>query len=214
MPRGAGIVHQVNLEYLARVVFDREHGDVRQAYPDTLIGTDLHTTRSTAWGVLGWGVGGIEAGAAMPGLPVTMLIPQVVGFRLDGSLGEGTTATDLVLRVTEMLRAHGVVGKFVEFFGDGLRHLPVADRATIANMAPSTARPATSSRSTPRPCVTSSSPGGRPRRLRWSRRMPALKACFESTAHRRRLTVTCSNWNSPASNRAWPGTDTHRIASA
>ena len=136
VPPGAGIVHQVNLEYLARVVFERADDERMLAYPDTLVGTDSHTTMINGLGVLGWGVGGIEAEAAMLGQAVSMLIPQVVGFRLEGSLREGATATDLVLRVTEMLREHGVVGKFVEFFGDGVGHLPVADRATIANMAP------------------------------------------------------------------------------
>ena len=136
VPPGAGIVHQVNLEYLARVVFAREDGKRLLAYPDTLVGTDSHTTMINGLGVLGWGVGGIEAEAAMLGQAVSMLIPQVVGFRLEGRLREGATATDLVLRVTEILRAHGVVGKFVEFFGNGLGQLPLADRATIANMAP------------------------------------------------------------------------------
>ena len=135
VPPATGIVHQVNLEYLARVVFTTS-GAPPRVYPDTLIGTDSHTTMINGLGVLGWGVGGIEAEAAMLGQPVSMLIPQVVGFRLSGSLPEGATATDLVLRVTEMLRAKGVVGKFVEFFGPGLASLPVADRATIANMAP------------------------------------------------------------------------------
>ena len=136
VPPDTGIVHQVNLEYLARVVFVQENGGVLQAYPDTLVGTDSHTTMINGLGVLGWGVGGIEAEAAMLGQPVSMLIPQVVGFRLTGELPEGATATDLVLTVVEMLRAHGVVGKFVEFFGDGLDHLSLADRATLANMAP------------------------------------------------------------------------------
>jgi aconitate hydratase len=136
VPPGAGIVHQVNLEYLARVVFAHGDGDALLAYPDTLVGTDSHTTMINGLGVLGWGVGGIEAEAAMLGQPIAMLLPQVVGFRLGGNLSAGATATDLVLRVTEILRAHGVVGKFVEFFGDGLAHLPLADRATIANMAP------------------------------------------------------------------------------
>ena len=134
VPPDTGIVHQVNLEYLARVVFGNE--DTNMAYPDTLVGTDSHTTMINGVGVLGWGVGGIEAEAAMLGQPITMLIPQVVGFKLTGKLAEGCTATDLVLTVTEMLRAKGVVGKFVEFFGDGLADLPLADRATIANMAP------------------------------------------------------------------------------
>ncbi len=136
VPPDTGIVHQVNLEYLARTVFARENGGVLQAYPDTVVGTDSHTTMINGLGVLGWGVGGIEAEAAMLGQPVTMLIPQTVGFKLLGKLPEGTTATDLVLRVTEMLRKKGVVGKFVEFFGPGLDQLPLADRATLANMAP------------------------------------------------------------------------------
>ena len=139
VPPETGIVHQVNLEYLARVVFTNEgagEGGLPQAYPDTLVGTDSHTTMINGLGVLGWGVGGIEAEAAMLGQPVSMLIPQVVGFRLEGALPEGTTATDLVLTVTEMLRHKGVVGKFVEFYGPGLPALPIADRATIANMAP------------------------------------------------------------------------------
>jgi aconitate hydratase len=136
VPPDMGIVHQVNLEYLARVVFDRDAAGRSVAYPDTLVGTDSHTTMINGLGVLGWGVGGIEAEAAMLGQPVSMLLPNVVGFRLKGSLREGSTATDLVLTVTEMLRKHGVVGKFVEFFGEGLRALPLADRATIGNMAP------------------------------------------------------------------------------
>ena len=136
VPPGTGIVHQINLEYLARVVFAREHGGTTRAYPDTVVGTDSHTTMVNGLGVLGWGVGGIEAEAAMLGQPISMLIPQVVGFELTGKLPEGATATDLVLTVVEMLRARGVVGRFVEFFGDGLDHLPLADRTTIANMAP------------------------------------------------------------------------------
>tara|TARA_R110000823_G_scaffold27609_17_gene80492 strand:+ start:12351 stop:15074 length:2724 start_codon:yes stop_codon:yes gene_type:complete len=137
VPPGTGIVHQVNLEYLARGVFATEREDgATLAYPDTLVGTDSHTTMINGLGVLGWGVGGIEAEAAMLGQPVTMLIPQVVGFRLSGALTEGATATDLVLTVTEQLRAHGVVGKFVEFFGPGVAALSLADRATIANMSP------------------------------------------------------------------------------
>ncbi|HUS17124.1 MAG TPA: aconitate hydratase AcnA [Chloroflexia bacterium] len=139
VPPDTGIVHQINLEYLARVVFTNQaegDGALPQAYPDTLVGTDSHTTMINGLGVLGWGVGGIEAEAAMLGQPVSMLIPQVVGFRLEGGLREGVTATDLVLRVTEMLRNKGVVGKFVEFYGPGLPALSLADRATIANMAP------------------------------------------------------------------------------
>ena len=136
VPPDTGIVHQVNLEYLARVVFVHESPGKRQAYPDTLVGTDSHTTMVNGLGVLGWGVGGIEAEAAMLGQPVSMLIPLVVGVKLTGRLREGATATDLVLTITEMLRKHGVVGKFVEYFGPGLRDLPLADRATIANMSP------------------------------------------------------------------------------
>jgi len=136
VPPDTGIVHQVNLEYLARVVFVHESGKTAWAYPDTLVGTDSHTTMINGLGVLGWGVGGIEAEAAMLGQPVSMLIPQVVGVKLSGKLREGSTATDLVLTITEMLRKHGVVGKFVEFFGPGLHNLALADRATIANMAP------------------------------------------------------------------------------
>jgi aconitate hydratase len=132
VPPGTGIVHQVNIEYLARVVFDRDG----LAYPDTLVGTDSHTTMVNGLGVLGWGVGGIEAEAAMLGQPVSMLIPRVVGFKLTGALPEGSTATDLVLTITEMLRKHGVVGKFVEFYGSGVNAVPLANRATIGNMSP------------------------------------------------------------------------------
>lgn len=136
IPPNTGICHQVNLEYLGRVIFDAERDGVRQAYPDTVVGTDSHTPMINGLGVLGWGVGGIEADAAMLAQPVTMLIPQVIGVRLAGRLQPGATASDLVLHVTELLRKKGVVDKFVEFFGDGLANLPLADRATIANMAP------------------------------------------------------------------------------
>ncbi|MFM9269298.1 aconitate hydratase AcnA [Halomonas elongata] len=136
VPPGTGICHQVNLEYLGKTVWTKEEDGKTFAYPDTLVGTDSHTTMINGLGVLGWGVGGIEAEAAMLGQPVSMLIPEVVGFKLTGKLREGITATDLVLTVTQMLRERGVVGKFVEFYGDGLADLPLADRATIANMAP------------------------------------------------------------------------------
>ena len=136
VPPNTGIVHQVNLEHLSRVVFDVAKSAQRLAYPDTVVGTDSHTTMINGLGVLGWGVGGIEAEAAMLGQPITMLIPQVIGFKLTGRLKAGATATDLVLTVTEMLRDKGVVGKFVEFFGDGLSQLPLADRATLGNMSP------------------------------------------------------------------------------
>jgi len=136
VPPGTGIVHQVNIEYLARVTYTREVGGVLQAYPDTLVGTDSHTTMVNGLGVLGWGVGGIEAEAAMLGQPVSMLIPKVVGFKLSGAIPTGVTATDVVLTITQMLRAHGVVGKFVEFYGEGVAAVPLANRATIGNMSP------------------------------------------------------------------------------
>src|ERR1700734_3970820 len=132
VPPGTGIVHQVNIEYLARVVMNTDG----VAYPDTCVGTDSHTTMQNGLGILGWGVGGIEAEAAMLGQPISMLIPKVVGFRLSGALPSGATATDLVLTITELLRKHGVVGKFVEFHGDGVPAVPVANRATIGNMSP------------------------------------------------------------------------------
>ena len=136
VPPDTGICHQVNLEYLAKTVWHSEKDNVLTAYPDTLVGTDSHTTMINGLGVLGWGVGGIEAEAAMLGQPISMLIPEVIGMRLTGKLPEGVTATDLVLTLTEMLRLHGVVGKFVEYCGPGLADLPIADRATIANMSP------------------------------------------------------------------------------
>jgi len=137
VPPGTGICHQVNLEYLAQTVWsDKDQNGQEVAYPDTLVGTDSHTTMVNGLAVLGWGVGGIEAEAAMLGQPISMLIPEVVGFKVTGAMREGVTATDLVLKVVQMLRAHGVVGKFVEFYGEGLDHMPLADRATIANMAP------------------------------------------------------------------------------
>src|SRR5690242_7311421 len=136
VPPGMGIVHQVNIEYLARTVMTREVDGVLRAYPDTCVGTDSHTTMVNGLGILGWGVGGIEAEAAMLGQPVSMLIPRVVGFKLSGSIPAGATATDVVLTITEMLRKHGVVGKFVEFYGEGVGAVPLANRATIGNMSP------------------------------------------------------------------------------
>jgi aconitate hydratase len=136
VPPGTGICHQVNLEFLSQVVFQQKNGKETVAYPDTLVGTDSHTTMVNGLAVLGWGVGGIEAEAAMLGQPQPMVIPEVVGFKLTGKLPEGATATDLVLTVTQMLRKKGVVNKFVEFYGDGLDEMPLANRATIANMAP------------------------------------------------------------------------------
>src|SRR5262249_58543443 len=136
VPPGTGICHQVNLEYLGQSVWTSKDAGETLAYPDTLVGTDSHTTMINGIGVLGWGVGGIEAEAAMLGQPMSMLIPQVLGFKLSGELPEGATATDLVLTVTERLRKKGVVGQFVEFFGPGVSKLPLADRATIGNMSP------------------------------------------------------------------------------
>ena len=136
VPPGTGICHQVNLEYLAQTVWTAEDGELTVAYPDTVVGTDSHTTMINGLAVLGWGVGGIEAEAAMLGQPIPMLIPEVIGFKFEGKLPDGATATDLVLTVTEMLRKKGVVGKFVEFYGSGVLHLTIEDRATIANMAP------------------------------------------------------------------------------
>ncbi|HEY4700251.1 MAG TPA: aconitase family protein, partial [Streptosporangiaceae bacterium] len=136
VPPGTGIVHQVNIEYLARVVMSKDEDGSTSAYPDTCVGTDSHTTMQNGLGILGWGVGGIEAEAAMLGQPISMLIPKVVGFRLTGELPAGATATDLVLTITELLRKHGVVGKFVEFYGEGVAAVPVANRATIGNMSP------------------------------------------------------------------------------
>src|SRR4029453_1076214 len=136
VPPDTGIVHQVNIEYLARVVFSQTVDGVEEAYPDTLVGTDSHTTMVNGLGVVGWGVGGIEAEAAVLAQPISMLIPQVLGVRLTGAMPRGATATDLVLTITELLRKQGVVGKFVEFFGEGLKHLTIADRATLGNMCP------------------------------------------------------------------------------
>ena len=137
VPPGTGICHQVNLEYLSKTIWSGQDAQGRNiAYPDTLVGTDSHTTMVNGLAVLGWGVGGIEAEAAMLGQPISLLVPEVVGFKLTGKMVEGTTATDLVLKVVQLLREKGVVGKFVEFYGEGLDNLPLADRATIANMAP------------------------------------------------------------------------------
>src|SRR5690349_18339180 len=136
VPPGTGIVHQVNIEHLAKVIYDRTVDGVLRAYPDTCVGTDSHTTMVNGLGVLGWGVGGIEAEAAMLGQPVSMLIPRVVGFKLTGEIPAGVTATDVVLTITDMLRQHGVVGKFVEFYGAGVASVPLANRATIGNMSP------------------------------------------------------------------------------
>ena len=211
VPPDTGIVHQVNLEYLARVVFvDDEHG---LAYPDTLVGTDSHTTMINGLGVLGWGVGGIEAEAAMLGQPMSMLIPQVLGFELTGELPEGATATDLVLTVTERLRERGVVGKFVEFYGPGLANLPLADRATIGNMSPefgSTCAIFPIDAETIRYLEFS----GRPRsRSSWSRPTPRNRGCGTTRTPRSRPSATRSSSTSTRSCRASPAPSAPRIAS-
>jgi aconitate hydratase len=176
VPPNTGIVHQVNLEYLARVVEAREVDGRLLAFPDTLVGTDSHTTMVNGLGVLGWGVGGIEAEAAMLGEAVSMLVPQVVGVELVGQL-EGTTATDLVLTMTQLLRTIGVVGKFVEYFGEGLAGLPLADRATIANMAPEYGATCGFFPWTGRRSATSGSPAGGRSRSNWSRPTAKRRAC-------------------------------------
>jgi aconitate hydratase len=173
VPPGTGICHQVNLEYLAKTVwFDTDQAGEMVAYPDTLVGTDSHTTMVNGAAVLGWGVGGIEAEAAMLGQPISMLIPEVVGFELTGQMVEGTTGTDLVLKVVEMLREKGVVGKFVEFYGAGLDTLPLADRATIANMAPEYGATCGFFPIDGETCATCATPAGPKRSWHWSRPTP------------------------------------------
>ena len=206
VPPGTGIVHQVNIEYLARVVF--EHQGV--AYPDTLVGTDSHTTMVNGLGVLGWGVGGIEAEAAMLGQPVSMLIPKVVGFKLTGELPDGSTATDLVLTITEMLRRHGVVGKFVEFYGSGVPAVPVANRATIGNMSPEYGSTCAIFPSTTRRSTTFASPVARTIRLRSSRLTRRRTRCG-MTPTRSRRTPRHSSWISRPSNRPSPDPNGRRI---
>ncbi len=213
VPPDTGIVHQVNLEYLARVVFVADGEGLPAAYPDTLVGTDSHTTMVNGLGVLGWGVGGIEAEAAMLGQPLSMLIPQVVGFRVHGALREGATATDLVLTVTEMLRERGVVGKFVEFHGAGLAGLPLADRATIGNMSPEFGSPARSSRSTRRRCVTCASRGVPPSRWSWWRRTRASRGCGTTRAPPSPASPSRSSWTSARWCRASPAPSARRIGS-
>ena len=194
VPPGTGICHQVNLEYLARTVWtDKDPAGVLVAYPDTLVGTDSHTTMVNGLAVLGWGVGGIEAEAAMLGQPVSMLIPEVIGFKLSGRMIEGTTATDLVLKVVQMLRKKGVVNKFVEFYGEGLDHLPLADRATIANMAPEYGATCGFFPIDPRRCATCGRPGATRCGWRWSRPMPRKTACGADRTMRRSTPTRCSS---------------------
>jgi aconitate hydratase len=186
VPPGTGICHQVNLEYLAQTVWtDEDQSGEMVAYPDTLVGTDSHTTMVNGAAVLGWGVGGIEAEAAMLGQPISMLIPEVVGFELTGEMVEGTTGTDLVLKVVEMLRAKGVVGKFVEFYGAGLDHLPLADRATIANMAPEYGATCGFFPIDDETCATCATPAATRTASRWSRPMPRKTASGAARITRR-----------------------------
>jgi aconitate hydratase len=186
VPPGTGICHQVNLEYLARPSGPAKtvDGEVEVAYPDTCVGTDSHTTMINGLGVLGWGVGGIEAEAAMLGQPVSMLLPEVIGFKLTGKLKEGVTATDLVLTVTQMLRKKGVVGKFVEFFGPGLDNLTLADRATIGNMAPEYGATCGFFPVDARPRYLNMSGRAEPSASRWSRPIPRRRACSDATRRR------------------------------
>jgi aconitate hydratase len=210
VPPGTGIVHQVNLENLAPLVQLREqHGELT-AYPDTVVGTDSHTTMINGLGVLGWGVGGIEAEAVMLGQPYFMLIPEVVGMKLVGELPLGTTATDLVLTATQILRKQGVVDKFVEFYGPGLSSLSLADRATIANMARSTARPWATSRSTARQSGTCSAPAATWRWWNGRNATSRNRDCSAPTRPRIRSSPAVSRWTCRPSCRAWPGPSGHR----
>ncbi|GIS63138.1 MAG: hypothetical protein CM1200mP2_53630 [Planctomycetaceae bacterium] len=209
IPPATGIVHQVNLEYLARVVMV-ENG---VAYPDSLVGTDSHTTMINGLGVAGWGVGGIEAEAVMLGQPIYMLTPEVVGFRLFGQLPEGATATDLVLTVTQMLRDHGVVGKFVEFHGEGLEVMSLADGPRWPTWPRNTEPPWASSRSTRRRCGTWNGRAGPPRRSTWSNGTRRNRDCFAPPNRPPR--VSAARWNSTwaPSSRRWPAPNAPRTAS-
>ena len=222
VPPGTGICHQVNLEYLAQTVWTRKEKvkgargkteTVELAYPDSLVGTDSHTTMVNGLSVLGWGVGGIEAEACMLGQPLSMLLPEVIGFRIVGELGEGVTATDLVLTVTQMLRQKGVVGKFVEFFGSGLAHLSLADRATIANMAPEYGATCGFFPVDAETLAYLTTRRAAPRGSRSSRPMPGRRAF---TAHAR-PPIPCSPRRSisisPPSRRRWPARSARRAAS-
>ena len=214
VPPATGICHQVNLEYLGQLRLDARVATGRsQAYPDTLVGTDSHTTMINGLGVLGWGVGGIEAEAAMLGQPISMLLPQVIGFRLTGELREGATATDLVLTVTEMLREKGVVSKFVEFFGPGIAGLGLADRATIGNMSPefgSTCAIFPIDAETLRYLEFTGRP---PSRSSWSTPTPASRASSTSPTRRSRPTATPSSSTSATSSRASPARSARRTGS-
>ncbi len=213
VPPGTGICHQVNLEYLSQTVWTKkQNGGDKLAFPDTLVGTDSHTTMVNGLSVLGWGVGGIEAEAAMLGQPISMLIPEVIGFRITGKLNEGVTATDLVLTVTERLRRAGVVGKFVEFYGQGLDNLPLEDRATIANMAPeygATCGFFPVDRETLNYLEATT---GRSRGSRWSRPTPRRKACSATPTPTIPSSPRRSRSTSPRSSPRSPGRSGRRTA--
>jgi len=211
VPPGFGIVHQVNLEYLARGVHQGADGVV---YPDTLVGTDSHTTMINGIGVVGWGVGGIEAEAAMLGQPVYFLTPDVVGLELTGQLREGVTATDLVLTVTELLRRHKVVGKFVEFFGEGARTLSVPDRATLGNMAPEYGATMGFFRSMKRPSNISAARAAAPMRSKPSKPTSRRRGCSACRARARSNTRRCCGSTWAASRPAWPAPSARRTASS
>ncbi len=209
VPPGTGIVHQVNIEYLASVVMERDG----VAYPDTCVGTDSHTTMDNGLGVLGWGVGGIEAEAAMLGQPVSMLIPRVVGFKLTGEIQPGVTATDVVLTVTEMLRKHGVVGKFVEFYGAGVAEVPLANRATLGNMSPEFGSTAAIF---PIDDVTIDYlrlTGRTERAARAGRGLRQGAGHVARPDHASRSSPSTSSWTSPTSCRRSPGRSARRTAS-
>ncbi len=211
VPPGTGICHQVNLEYLGRTVWTKDEDGRTYAFPDTLVGTDSHTTMINGLGVLGWGVGGIEAEAAMLGQPVSMLIPEVIGFKLTGKLREGITATDLVLTVTQMLRKKGVVGKFVEFYGDGLATCPWRTAPPSPTWPRNTAPPAASSRWTRSPSATCACPDVRKARSSWSRPTARNRACGARRATSRCSPTPCT-WTWAKSRPAWPDRSARRTA--
>ena len=221
VPPGTGICHQVNLEYLSQTVWtapgkvkvDGKEQTMEIAYPDTLVGTNSHTTMVNGLSVLGWGVGGIEAEAAMLGQPYSMVLPEVIGVKLTGKLKEGMTATDLVLTVTQMLRKRGVVGKFVEFFGPGLAGLTIADRATIGNMAPEYGATCGFFPIDDDTIGYLTEPTARRRASIWSRPTPRRRACSAPRPRPIRSSPTCSSSSSTASSRRSPARSARRIAS-
>lgn len=213
VPPGTGIVHQVNIEHLAKVIYDRNVDGVLRAYPDTCVGTDSHTTMVNGLGVLGWGVGGIEAEAAMLGQPVSMLIPRVVGFKLSGEIPAGVTATDVVLTITDLLRKHGVVGKFVEFYGEGVASVPLANRATIGNMSPEFGSTAAIFPIDDVTLSTCASPAAAKRPSRWSRRTPRSRSSGTTPRTSPPSASTSSSISAPSCRRS-PARSARRTASS